>query len=569
MVLRSRLSKILAWGAVAGVAVGTWKVSNALQQRRRAQRRQMDALRNREHRKEALRTYLTLHAEFRGDADKLEELRTAFDPEWLPDLRMYLGRQLGTRQFDQACDWVIQMEWEWRQAAGEHAFYAIRALVEYLRRPVPQPSADVLRRIVKGFRAVGLGATQPVVDWLQGVQPEPGVLRAALFRESGAAGRYLLAKWGEQNTEIASLLRRWEQEARLPVYNPGSAGQLWPSTRGESRLMGEGVRRLGLDLNPFGPEKAEQDPLLPDLFYRVSPLWDELVAPQPSVLVAAPGSGRSALIWMLRHECGLAGSRVEGAFPVYVPIHAFSSPEALEATVHEAAAMALCQVLAHDPYGLLGLDDAVQQELVCLLLRSAGGLAPLLRCLRVKGLPAGDPDAQLLQEALTLEARSPQLWADGGDGYVPQFHPYGRLHTFLLFDVSLTDTGQLQSLVDLLLDRWSISWTSQKLVPKVFLPFAPRSCSMASLQIRWDADTLRRLLWHRLERAGLILPADGSALRGWVEGVDDPDRALLEAAGGSPAQLVRLGNRLIRRLSQPQLLGKQEYLELIQDRNLS
>jgi len=134
-------------------------------------------------------------------------------------------------------------------------------------------------------------------------------------------------------------------------------------------------------------------------------------------------------------------------------------------------------------------------------------------------------------------------------------------------DLSLRDAGQLQSVVDLLLSQWLIPWAPRHLVPKVFLSDAPENCPLIPLEIRWDAGALRRLLWHRLERAGLVLPADGPALHGWVEGMDDPDGALVEAAGGSPAQLVRLGNRLMHRLAQPQLLRKQEYLDLLKLRN--
>jgi hypothetical protein len=568
MAWSSKLNKMLAWGAAAGVAVGTWQVYRGAQQRRRSQRRRIDALREAEPGEAALRAYLTLHTELDGDAHRLQDLRSLFDPEWLPLLRAYLGRQLGAGHLDQAHDWLTQLEWEWQQAVGEQTLCALRTLVTHLRQPVPQPSPDVLRQIVAGFQAAGLGATRPVVQWFQRVQPAPGAVREVLFREGGAAGRYLLARWAEQSDEAASLLQRWEQEVRLPVPGPQAAGLLWPSARGESRLVEAGVRRLGLDLNPFGPEKAEQDPALPDLFYRISPLWEELVALQPAAIVAPPGSGRSALIWMLRYECGLVGSAVEHVFPVYVPIYTFSSPEEAQATIRHAVATAVCQALAGNPYDLLGLGDAPRQGLAGLLLRDAGGVVPLLRDLHLRGLDEGDPDAQLLAETLTLEARSLPPGVEGGDGYVPQFHPYGRAYTFLLIDLFLKEADQLQDLVDLFLTRWLVSWTPRHLVPKVFLPSRPKSCSPSLLELCWDADALRRLLWHRLERAGLVLPADGPALQGWIDGVDDPDGALVEAAGGSPAQLVRLGNRLIRRLAQPQLLRKQEFLGLLKDREL-
>jgi len=338
---------------------------------------------------------------------------------------------------------------------------------------------------------------------------------------------------------------------------------LWAKERGESLIIQQGVQRLGLDFNPFGPEKAEQDPRLPDLFYRLSPVWEEVTAPQPSILIAPPASGRSALMWMIRYESGLIGSSVENVFPVFVPLFSCASPQELGQTLRASITAALGQALACDPYGLLGLAEAEQRGLAELLLNSAGGLAPLLRQLLVAGLSPDDPDGLLLQEALTVVARSRETWGGEMNWDIPRFHPYGTEHTFLLVDVACADSEVTSMLLESLFERWLPSLAPRHVVPKVFVPAEPSDCPITPVSIAWDENALNGLLRHRLQRAGLMLPAGRPALEGWVEKLAAPDRVLIESAKGSPACLVRLGNRLIRRIAQPQPLAAGEFLEIM------
>jgi len=101
------------------------------------------------------------------------------------------------------------------------------------------------------------------------------------------------------------------------------------------------------------------------------------------------------------------------------------------------------------------------------------------------------------------------------------------------------------------------------LVPKVFVPVEPDDCPITPISITWDERSLNRLLRHRLQRAGLMVPAGRPALEGWVEKLAWPEKALVEGANGSPACLIRLGNRLIRRIAQPQPLAADEFLEIV------
>ena len=559
--------------AVAGL-VGVWEVYKNLQRQReerrekaaewlKAQRERIDALRDMTPSDRAFRTYMTLWTEHRADPDMLREVRNAFRPEWVPHLRQQLGQCLRARQFDEAEEQLDDLSWEWHQAVGERTYSAIEPLLQHLRKPVHSASLQPLSDVLEGFRAVGLEATEPIVDWLERVLPDPETVRHVLFRHGGAGGRYLLLRWGEREDEVRQRMREWEMEAVPVTRDRRRAAMLWAKDRGESLIVQQGVQRLGLDFNPFGPEKAEQDPRLPDLFYRLSPVWEEATAPQPSIFVAPPASGRSALVWMIRYEGGLTGSSLEGVFPVFAPLFSCASAEELGQVLRTAMAGALCHSLARDPYGLLGLAEAEQRGLAELLLSSTGGLTPLLRQLQAAGLEPDDPDGQLLQEALTVIARSRETWTGEMNWEIPRFHPYGTKHTFLLVDVACTDKEVANLVLESLFERWLPYLAPRHVVPKVFVTAEPDDCPITPVQITWDEDALQGLLNHRLQRAGLMLPTDRPAMEGWVEEMDDPGRALVQGAKGSPARLIRLGNKLIRRIAQSEPLDASEFLEIV------
>lgn len=559
--------------AVAGI-VGVWEVYKDLQ-RRRAEEREQAAERRRKQRERiaalhdmspaerAFWTYQSLRAEFKGDSEILDELRAAFRPEWLPYLRQQLGHQLCVGDWAEAQKVIRDSGWEWRQETGDGALGSVEHLVEHLQRPQVSPSKKVLGQVLDGFRAVGLEATRPVVDWLAVACPDFGLVQEVFFSEGQAGGRYLLRKWGERDPVVTRLLRRWEQEASSPIrYRRGVTG-LWARERGESRILRQGVQKLGLDFNPFGPPKAEQDPLLPDLYFRLSPLWEEAIASQSSVLIAPPGTGRTALIWMLRYESGLAGSDVENLFPVFVPLHSLASTEELLQILHKAISDALCPALVRDPYALLGLAEAEQHGLAQFLLNCAGGMGPLLRQLRAAGLNADDPDGRLLQEALSIEARSQEEWQASVAWNLPRFHPYPMKHTLLLIDAALPDQGMVEMLLEAVFQRWLPDMAPRHVVAKVFLPSEPATCPVTPAWFRWDDEALHNLLRLRVERAGLVPHEGRPLLDGWIEGVRDPDGLLVQHAAGNPAQLIRLGNRTIRRIARPEPLVHEEFLKLL------
>ena len=558
--------------AVAGL-VGVWEIYTKLRrireerreqatERSKARRERIDALRDITPPDRAFRTYMSLWTEYKADPDAIRDLRGMFRSEWLHQLRQQLGRCVRARQFDEAEKQVEDLEWEWRQAANEKTLLAVKPLIQQLRKPAHSASLQPVNDVLEGFRAVGLETAAPVVDWLDEVRPDAEATRHVLFRHGGAGGRYLLRRWGERDFQVKQWLREWELEARPVLHDRERIAELWAKERGESVIVRKGVQRLGLDFNPFGPEKAEQDPRLPDLFYRMSPVWEEVTAPQPSILIAPPTCGRSALMWMIRYESGLIGSAVESVFPVFVPLFSCASPQELGQSLRASIAGALCHAVARDPYGLLGLDEAEQRGLSELLLNAAGGLTPVLRQLQVAGMSPDDPDGQLLQERLTVAERSRETWGEEMSWDIPRFHPFGTKHTFLLVDVACADKGVIDMLLESLFERWLPSLAPRHVVPKVFVPAEPDDCPITPVPIVWDESALNGLLRHRMERAGLMIPAGRPAMEGWVEQLEEPDKLLIQGARGSPARLVRLGNKLIRRIAQPEPLDAGEFLEI-------
>ncbi|NLF13469.1 MAG: hypothetical protein GX597_16930 [Anaerolineaceae bacterium] len=390
-----------------------------LTERRLMQRQLVEALHAAPSPERAYHGYLFLHAELGHDPAMQTMLRLAFSREWMPYLRQQLARILRAGQYVEAMAFLDEMAWEWQEGAGPSFLPAVRTLVHHLARPVHQPSPEVLRQVLDGFRSAGIESAEPVLAWLARVQPDPSAVEGVLFREGGAAGRYLLHLWAGRQPDLRPRLRAWESGPSLPARKNGRHAALWPVERGESLVMQRGVERLGLNINPFGPEKAEQDPFLPDLFYRLSPAWEEATARQPAVLVVPPGCGRSAMIWMMRYESCLVGSDLEGAFVVHVPVRACRSSADLVAALRPALVEAWCCSLARDPYGLLGLDEADRQEASALLLDAEGSLPALAARLAAAGLPGSDPDGRFLLDALeavALIGDEPAPWSSEGDG---------------------------------------------------------------------------------------------------------------------------------------------------------
>lgn len=381
---------------------------------RRLYRDRIDALRHPPFTDDTYYDYLFLLGEL-NDTDLVAELRGTFRREWLSLMRRDLARLLEERRFDAARRRAADMRWEWQEGVAAGAADAILGLIAGLENPLSTPAPKTLHEVAGGFRVVGLEATDAIVGWLTSSNADMERVAQQLFSRDGVGGRYLVRRWAECDPRVEAWLRTYEPLAAPGLPVAGGPCAIWPRERSESPVARMGAARLALDYNPFGPEKAEQDPLLPDLFYRLWPVWQEATTPQPSVLVAPPGCGRSALMWMMRYESELVGSALDRILPVYVPLHAPLAPRHLARLLQRAAYDTVLCVIARQPDALLGLDEAGQWRLGTFLLQVAGGLSPLLSDLERVGLRVGDLDTGLVYETLDRIRQRRELWATGGD----------------------------------------------------------------------------------------------------------------------------------------------------------
>jgi len=184
--------------------------------RRRRYRERIDALRRTSFTNDAYFDYVFLLEDL-DDAQLITELRSTFRREWLHVMRRELVRNLSSGQFALARRQTARMQWEWRQGSGAGTPDAVAKLIEHLEHPLAAPAPRSLDEVVDGFRAVGLEATDVVVNWL--ATSTGDVKRGAqhLFSRGGASGRHLVRRWAERDQVVQAWLATHEAHAAPPV----------------------------------------------------------------------------------------------------------------------------------------------------------------------------------------------------------------------------------------------------------------------------------------------------------------------------------------------------------------
>jgi len=513
----------------------------------------------------AFRAYLSLKEELSEPKDLLGEhlanirleLKSAFRAEWFPALRRDVARYLARDAQEASRRFKANRE-EWEKAKGKQSADMVEEFLACFVPPASGQRADrsfgseSLRKMVDGLRTVGLEAAEPVVNWLEQAYPEPALsqnkqtVRVELFG-GGVAGRYLLGRWAERNPKVKEWLQEWQTDRWRQFYAEQGPGMLWPQKRGEAERVRKGWANVGWTANPFGPEKAEYDRGLFEnsLFWERADIWDDVIAPQPSVIGVGPGGGRSALIWMVRHRCGLIGTPLATVFPVFVPLAALASGEEVLKSIAGRALDALCCALAADPYNFLGLDPAAQFRLAEFMLDVSGNMPALLAKLRQFGLSTDEPDGDLLVETLKEAVGSGEARPGHRVQRLPPLALSGTQQTFLLIDFLSDDVTQVEQLLELLFDRWLPDLSTCQIVPKVFINKLPSRVPVTPILVDWSEKNLLDLLRHRVRCVRPTpLPAEGNALEDL--GLDDQAvEKLVKAANGTPARLVAMGNRLL------------------------
>ncbi|MDY7075960.1 MAG: hypothetical protein SXV54_03450 [Chloroflexota bacterium] len=348
----------------------------------------------------------------------------------------------------------------------------------------------------------------------------------------------------------------------------------WPKVRlPDHPHAARGVQALELPANPFGPERAESDPLLEKYGVRPRGFWNRICGPRPVLAFGSPGSGKTAAALLLAYDCGFppASPREMGAFPVYnVPwldVPRKMSGRAQLDQIARALTEALLQAAAKDPY--LFKDSPGKTAIAYLMLWYLGSGSPdgvALHLQRVGLEPSGAGVAILKEVQKLASSASLNLRPDETTllDLLGQARPSGCVHTYVLMDLGIEpDAARMKAIsnsVYSLLER-TVHLARNGVYIKAFLPKRLRASldgdlPVESVELSWRQKDLQEMLEMRLAHIGL--PSLSSIYLD-PEGIrPHPDRRLVEAAGVSPRQLVRLGNQMLAHVKAPPL--KPEHL---------
>jgi hypothetical protein len=315
-----------------------------------------------------------------------------------------------------------------------------------------------------------------------------------------------------------------------------------------------------LEFNPFGPTRAELDPLLKE--YSISDVLKNTRGKRSVVAFGESGSGRTAAALLLAFYCEdpPTSPREGDAFPVYWPMLRETSceidPYTCVVSATEAAAQSVLEYVACRPDGFLDLDEPGRYGVTRLLSVWSGSRDQLETELRRVG-PSSEAKERLIREITTLyqpasygldTGRIPDLLANA--------LPTGFGSMYLILDLhsspsSYSSSTLAESLRPLL--HLAVPLAIKGVYLKFFLPKNLRSqlnlraaCEMVLLE--WGEEDLANMLDKRIQAAGgndmmdLCLPD--------VAREPVPDLRLVQAADGSPRRLVILGNELLEKAAQ-------------------
>jgi hypothetical protein len=391
-------------------------------------------------------------------------------------------------------------------------------------------------------------------------------------------GRALL-----RSPELAQVFREMESKKDTPQAvecarrlqtlhrSPSPWLNLWPRDRMLDPSVERGVRALGLKCNPFGPERAEMDPLLGEYGYRPPVLWEYLSNPQPIVVLGGPGSGKTAMALLLAYDCQFPSGRPrrEGTLPVYFLPYESPLPSSGEAScrylldqIARSVAEALLQVIAQHPYlfadhHLAGQAAVASLWVACLGKGSVENLGP-----------------HLLRAGLREEGAGRKVWQEvrklTGAAIVPdeiallellgEARPADFQQTEILMDWGVEPDAARGAAIARSMEaflRIVPALAARGIYVKAFLPRAckpapERGYGVPVIELSWTEKDLKEMLRCRLNFAGIeklreVYIVDPAAL------YPDPDEYLVQQARGCPRTLIRLGNQMVSRVEEATL----------------
>ncbi|MGQ9561859.1 MAG: hypothetical protein ACUVWA_15320 [Candidatus Oleimicrobiaceae bacterium] len=318
----------------------------------------------------------------------------------------------------------------------------------------------------------------------------------------------------------------------------------------------------GLKFNPFGPEKAEEDPWFSEKRAQ-PPGWDRIQQPEPTVVWGASGSGLTAARLYLMESCGayptpqydkvihpLGGESHRLAVPLVLPIEMLSGygKPALWKALTLGIARTNLALIAETP-ALFGPDSplASRQALARLFRLHRPSLGDATVYLQGLGLPvrtARDVGSQIA--ALARHLQVPRFWDDREliallrDARLGPFE-----HQYVCVEIVGDEPENVQGVVATL---YTIMGALAKVnaFVKLFIPVKPNGHEGVELvELEWTEEQIRELLKQRLTAAGAA--EDVKSLFPRVKG--DLEDWLVEAAQrgkDAPRRLIRFGNALVK-----------------------
>ncbi len=337
----------------------------------------------------------------------------------------------------------------------------------------------------------------------------------------------------------------------------------WHETRPDDPpQLATWLRLAELSFNPFGPEAAELDPLLPTFALDIT--FERVRGARSVLAYGQPGSGKTAAALLLAHDCNDPPDRPRepGTLPVYYRLSWSEFPLLCDRRTWLrvfalAIAKTIIRYVAISPDTFLDLVPARQERLGKFLITCAGTQKRLIRQLResaiavlvddrlISAIEQLDPD---VQHASGLDE---VLWID----LLRDVPPAGFSHIYLLIDVldELKDAKAaiacLRTIVDLSTALATVGIYLKLFLPEAVVPHLGDLKGLDVVALSWDKQELRSVLTERIRQASREGTSAGrESLKALCDldaqgmGVDD---SLINMAA-TPRDLVRLGNQLLQ-----------------------
>jgi len=344
---------------------------------------------------------------------------------------------------------------------------------------------------------------------------------------------------------------------------------LWPKERPPDQpAIAAWLTESGTDLkfNPFGPERAEDDPKLSMLFIE-PPGWEQLMAPEPTVIFGAEGSGHTVSRLMLAHTCTTTrlgrdhtAAQVD-TLPVYLALFPEGKPKEAGLTcwrmLTRALARATLDFLALNPQSFAETSFRQRRALARLFALHRHDLGDLASYLAGEGLDGavaihltrniqqagrGTQPPKLTDEAELLATLAEARLSPFQQCYVLAEVPK---------EVSVrVPTVEIVSGLNPLLQMMQ-PLAARKVYLKLFVPtdmlnlLKPLPSQVDEVELAWERLALRKMLESRAEQAGAA--SFRQMFRRLPKGIDAAERLVQTAleSEGPPRRLIQLGQELL------------------------